>query len=453
MSANTLYQTNERIITSQTELDDDVNRSLKHVATCTVVSTFIPGLTSLRYVLDIEGKHCDTACTDSFTVWIHPDYWNLCTGPQKVGLLIHEMLHCLWIHFWRFFNSDLKLANIATDIVINRFVKELSKVSNIIALPPNPPGGQIIYTDEFGDDSEEVIYNKLADMADEDEKGNKPGDSSDGDPGDDPSDGDGPPKPGKGGGKGKIRKSDLDDYKGPGDFKAPPSKGEEGSEEGETSGETAKKLRDKWEQTQQSIAQAARLKGDFPGNLIEELERTSASMDWKSILMNFVQSTATTDISEENFDRRYIGDDMFIEDIDTTAVEDIIFAKDTSGSMFRDWCAQSCSEIQTAMETVKIKRLWVLDIDADLDDDGVQEYGPNDKIDFSVKGRGGTDFRPPFQWAEEKCPTTPKALIYFTDGDGPFPEKAPPYPVMWMTFRKDPSEYPFGRVLDMREIV
>tara|TARA_R100000152_G_scaffold19671_1_gene12135 strand:+ start:632 stop:1969 length:1338 start_codon:yes stop_codon:yes gene_type:complete len=445
MSKSTLYQ-NERVITSQKELDDDINRSLKHAATCNVVSTFIPGMTSLYHELDIKGKYCDTACTNGFKVWYHPDYWNLCTGPQKVGLILHEVLHCLWIHFWRFCNADMRLANIAGDIVINRYIKQLSNVSSIIALPPNPPGGKIIYTDEFGDDSEEVIYNKLADL--EEEKGDQPGDS----PGDDPSDGDDSSGSSKSPG-GKLSKSDLDGYKGPGDFTTPPSKGEEGAEEDETSQETAKKLRDKWEQTQQSIAQAARLKGDFPSNLVEELERTSAAMDWKSILMNFVLSTSTTDVSEENFDRRYIGDDMFVEDIDTPAVDDIIFAKDTSGSMFRDWCAQSCSEIQTAMETVKIKRLWVLDIDADLDDDGVQEYGPNDKIDFSVKGRGGTDFRPPFQWAEEKCPTTPKALIYFTDGDGPFPEKAPPYPVMWMTFRKDPSEYPFGRVLDMREIV
>jgi predicted metal-dependent peptidase len=44
-------------------------------------------------------------------------------------------------------------------------------------------------------------------------------------------------------------------------------------------------------------------------------------------------------------------------------------------------------------------------------------------------------------------------MIYFTDGWGPFPEKAPPYPVLWMTFGEDPETYPFGDVIDMREIV
>jgi predicted metal-dependent peptidase len=389
------------------------------------------------------------------------------------------MLHCLWIHFWRFEvplhdASRALLANIATDIRINDFVKEIAKVSSRVQLPANPPGASIVESDEYGDDSEEVIFKKL-----EKEARKRPTPP----PGDHPGgDGDKPPKgkgkkpdtgkgkkpdtgkgkkPDTGSGAGKKPK-DWSKFKSPGGLKAPPSKlPEEEGGDGKSPEKIAKELRNKWEKVQQSIAQQARLKGDFPGNLIEELEQTHSAVDWKSKLLRFVLSTSATDVSEEHFQRRFMGgvdesyEELYLEDIDAPQVENIIFSKDTSGSMDRDWLSQSCSEIQSAMRTVKIKRLWVLDIDTDLEG-LIEEYGPNDQIEFSAKGRGGTDFRPPFEWAMTKCPTPPKALVYFTDGHGPFPEEEPPFPTLWMTFGLDPEAYPNWKnseVIDMRELV
>ncbi len=457
MNNTTLYQTNKRIVSTQEELDADINRLSKHIATCNVLSTFLPGCICVRYILDLKGKHAgDTACTDGYSVWVNPDFWNINNDHQKIGLMFHEMFHCLWLHFWRFKGADHMVANIATDIRINAFISKLSASSAFIQLPANPPGAEIITSNKFGNDSEEVIYNKLMTEHDEEEKdGNQSGDGS---------------KDGKGSkpGTGKGSSAKWSKFKSPGGFTAPPAvppkDGDEDEDESKsksrTPAEALKELRDKWEGTQQSIAQVARLKGDFPGNLVEELERTRAGVDWKSILQRFILSTSATDISEDAFDRRFVGDDMFIEAIETPVVLDIVFAKDTSGSMYTDWLSQSCSEIQAAMETVKIQRLWVLDIDTDLSG-LIQEYGPNDKIDFSAHGRGGTDFRPPFEWAkggagDPPCPTTPKAMVYFTDGYGPFPEEAPPYPVLWMTFGLDPEEYPQwpnSQVIDMRELV
>ena len=48
-----------------------------------------------------------------------------------------------------------------------------------------------------------------------------------------------------------------------------------------------------------------------------------------------------------------------------------------------------------------------------------------------VQGRGGTDFRPVFQRIEElsrdKFFTNLRGLLYFTDGDGIYPETPPKY--------------------------
>lgn len=65
-----------------------------------------------------------------------------------------------------------------------------------------------------------------------------------------------------------------------------------------------------------------------------------------------------------------------------------------------------------------------------------------------VSGRGGTDFRPPLECAflRKLCPNL---IIVFTDGQGPAPEKPPPYPLIWSLVPggKPPASY--GRVIRM----
>ena len=50
---------------------------------------------------------------------------------------------------------------------------------------------------------------------------------------------------------------------------------------------------------------------------------------------------------------------------------------------------------------------------------------------FTLKGEGGTDFRPAFAYVEEKLAKQEygrlRGLLYFTDGYGIFPAKMPPY--------------------------
>ncbi|HCM92963.1 MAG TPA: hypothetical protein DIS78_10410, partial [Lachnospiraceae bacterium] len=65
--------------------------------------------------------------------------------------------------------------------------------------------------------------------------------------------------------------------------------------------------------------------------------------------------------------------------------------------------------------------------------------------DFIKKGRltgyGGTDFRPAFDYVdaliEDKEFENFKGLIYFTDGYGIYPGKAPDYDTMFVFVRQD----------------
>ena len=60
----------------------------------------------------------------------------------------------------------------------------------------------------------------------------------------------------------------------------------------------------------------------------------------------------------------------------------------------------------------------------------------------AIKGRGGTDFRPVFRYIrqeqEEKKLRNLKALIYFTDGDGVYPQNRPDYETAFVFTKKTP---------------
>jgi predicted metal-dependent peptidase len=66
-----------------------------------------------------------------------------------------------------------------------------------------------------------------------------------------------------------------------------------------------------------------------------------------------------------------------------------------------------------------------------------------------VTGRGGTDFRPPLEAAFLQM-HRPDVIVYFTDGCGPAPEKAPRVPIIWCLVPRGVAPAPWGRVIKMR---
>jgi predicted metal-dependent peptidase len=59
-----------------------------------------------------------------------------------------------------------------------------------------------------------------------------------------------------------------------------------------------------------------------------------------------------------------------------------------------------------------------------------------------MEGRGGTDFREPLKEGEN-LPIS--SFIYLTDLYGTFPDKEPPFPVIWVAISDCPV--PWGQVI------
>ena len=125
----------------------------------------------------------------------------------------------------------------------------------------------------------------------------------------------------------------------------------------------------------------------------------------------------------------------------------LVIAIDTSGSISNDDLKGFFSEINSILNCVDEYKIFLIQCDAKIQ--SIDEYLSPKKIDIKelkIKGRGGTDFRPVFEYMRENNILYP--LIYFTDLMGTFPDYFPSFPVLWVT--KEGGEVPFGNIAKLR---
>ena len=99
----------------------------------------------------------------------------------------------------------------------------------------------------------------------------------------------------------------------------------------------------------------------------------------------------------------------------------ILAVIDTSASLTSELLGQISGELGRLAADY---RVTVVECDDEIQ--SVYSYRPI----HSVEGRGGTHLRPPFEPAFLQR-YRPDLIVYFTDGEGPSPEKPPRQPVVW----------------------
>lgn len=95
---------------------------------------------------------------------------------------------------------------------------------------------------------------------------------------------------------------------------------------------------------------------------------------------------------------------------------------DTSGSMSASSLAMIGAELK---EMSRAHRITVVECDQT-----VRAVGAFRGVLEAVRGRRGTDLRPPFEQSL-LAEVRPDVIVYFTDGCGPAPDRPPPVPVIW----------------------
>lgn len=114
----------------------------------------------------------------------------------------------------------------------------------------------------------------------------------------------------------------------------------------------------------------------------------------------------------------------------------VVFVEDTSGSMGMEDLAEGMNELHHMREQGVDLEVLVLHIDTRV----AKEYwlGDGDEIDYTMCGRGGTDFEIAFAYVKKLIDNGESFdfMTYATDGYAPKPRTTLPFPTIWLITAK-----------------
>lgn len=212
-------------------------------------------------------------------------------------------------------------------------------------------------------------------------------------------------------------------------------------------------LKDEWEKIARriltDIKSFSKLQGDRGGSMVQALrEVTREKYDYADFLRRFSVLGEMMKVNDDEFDYIFYtyGLKLYekmpliepLEYKEVKRVKELVVAIDTSGSVVGDIVQRFINKTYNILKQqenffTKIN-LHIVQCDAEIQEDHkitCQEEFDEYLKTMKIRGLGGTDFRPVFDYVDrlkmEKEFVNLKGLIYFTDGWGTFPAKKPDY--------------------------
>jgi predicted metal-dependent peptidase len=196
----------------------------------------------------------------------------------------------------------------------------------------------------------------------------------------------------------------------------------------------------------EQIFQKLNRQGNLPKDLdIVVPEYFSHKVDWREMLYGYIASYAKSTYSFMPPNMKYLYRGICLPSLSSDLLR-IVIAIDTSGSIDEPLLAEFLAEINAIMQSYPNYEIDVITADAKVQSHKV--FLPGETLNYEVSGRGGTDFRPVFEYIDGYI-NYPTLLLYFTDGKGTFPEQEASYDVMWIM--PEAVDVPFGEVLLLEE--
>lgn len=374
------------------------------------------------------SEEIETAGTDGESLLYNPAWIEQIveTENQEVlqGLIAHEVLHIALAHLWRQQSREKEKFNKACDLAVNPIILEAGLKIPAYGLVEKEFSGmtaEAIYAklpdeeESFSQKSRSDLQNKAACQTCEQENGESSSQKS------------------------QTSSQNKTTHQPWGDH----------SRWGKLSQVKAEQLRGEWKVRVAQAADAARKRGRLPAGL-ERLVQAALypKVDWRQALANFLQPVRC-DYSFLSPDRRFLNSEygeMVLPDFQEEALEDVVIAIDTSGSISQKELAQFLAEVHYILTSYPQFHGHLITCDAEVQEwhELTQDGWPPVKC----KGGGGTDFRPVFKEVQKRG-LDPTALIYLTDAEGTFPENPPGYPVLWVVVNNLHAIVPFGAKTDM----
>ena len=207
-----------------------------------------------------------------------------------------------------------------------------------------------------------------------------------------------------------------------------------------------------WDEAMHQALNLAKAEGRAPGGIAETVRGAHAStLDWRSLLRRYMTDAVKSDYSWSVPNRRFIDSGLYLPSIRSEGIDAIAVIVDTSGSLPAETLAAFWAELREVAAEIRPGRVVVLQVDAAVQD--AAEYAPDELPDeIVVKGRGGTDFRPGFEWLDAQG-IRPGVCLYFTDMEcSRYPETEPSFPTIWVNYSSPPEDWnrePWGERIDI----
>ncbi len=179
--------------------------------------------------------------------------------------------------------------------------------------------------------------------------------------------------------------------------------------------------------------------GELPEGIEALLPELSRSRhDWRQELHRYFDPFVKNDYRFAPPNAKHLYRGFSLPSLYSERLE-IVVAIDSSGSIDRELMGQFLAELEGILEQFSDYAIELI-----VADDRIRfhrRFETGEALEYEAHGGGGTDFRPLFEYVERNL-DPPRALIYFTDGAGIYPEREPAYDVLWALSRE--GTVPFG---------
>ena len=166
-----------------------------------------------------------------------------------------------------------------------------------------------------------------------------------------------------------------------------------------------------------------------------------SKMDYRELLREAIDSHYRDDYVMMPPSKKLLYEGIYLPSI-TSQTFRLVIGIDSSGSVDEALLSLFLSEVTFLMEQLQNYQIDIIVCDNKVHSHDVFYSG--ESLDVTLKGGGGTDFRPLFTYVEQNIDDV-KLLLYFTDLDGIFPKEPPSYSVKWIVPTE--QEAPFGEVI------
>ncbi len=404
-----------------------------------------------------KPEWCPTTATDARTFYYNPEYIASLSTGQTQFMLSHEALHCALSHFARRAHRVKHRWDLACDFAINPLLLDDGLVP--------PPNAHVL--DQYKGMTAEEIYPLIEEheqlqtldqhVYDQEHQGRGSGGTP-------------PPAWERDRQDGKARQPDPaedagDDQQGAG---APPPPERQRQQQGRQaapaepdhagahgdpepqgladappplSPDERDTLQVQWQQRLAGAAQQALQAGKMRGAMARLIDHLlQPQLPWRMLLARYMTAAARDDFSYMRPSRRE--GEAILPSLRSSQI-DLSVAVDTSGSIKPDEIREFLSEV-TAIKGQMRARVTLLPCDSQLAAGAPWVYEPWEELELptQLRGGGGTDFRPVFEWLDSQG-LRPDLLVYFTDAAGQFPPHEPNFPVLWLV--KGREQTPWGQ--------